>query len=179
MKTEKYCCSCKIIKPKSDFSYGNFNTTNGSRCRPCATKSTNEWRTKNKEKVKLQTKIRYDKNPEKGRERTRKCMEKIKKNNPEKYAVLIRKTNLQKFGLTIEEYEEMIKNQNNLCAICNKPENTIHPQTKNIKRLAIDHCHKTNKVRGLLCGRCNPMIGYAQNSIEILKLAIQYLIKNG
>jgi hypothetical protein len=67
-------------------------------------------------------------------------------------------------------YNLFIKKQNNKCAICGKP------QFK--KRLSIDHNHKTDKIRGLLCNNCNILIGFAKDDIEILKEAINYLRKD-
>ena len=54
---------------------------------------------------------------------------------------------LRKYGITIEQYEKALKLQNYVCAICHKP-----PKTR---RLAVDHCHKTKRVRGLLDMFCN------------------------
>lgn len=70
-------------------------------------------------------------------------------------------------------YNSILKKQNGVCAMCFK-ENTVTRNGK-IKRFAIDHCHKTKKVRGLLCGFCNAMLGYAKDSIETLESAIRYL----
>jgi len=59
-----------------------------------------------------------------------------------------------------------------------KGNNTVTRNGK-IKRFAIDHDHQTGKVRGLLCGFCNALIGYAKDDISILKSAIKYLTKKG
>jgi Recombination endonuclease VII len=82
-----------------------------------------------------------------------------------------------KFGITEKIYEKILKKQKNKCAICRKPENIIHHHSKKIVKMAVDHCHKTKKVRGLLCGRCNFGIGYFKDSIKLLKMAINYLEK--
>lgn len=74
------------------------------------------------------------------------------------------------FHLSIEDYELMLKQQNNVCKICKQPEMAF-----NRIKLTVDHCHKTGKIRGLLCGRCNTMIGMAKDSLSILKAAIEYL----
>lgn len=74
------------------------------------------------------------------------------------------------FGINLEEYEILSQSQNNVCAIC-KTNNTN-------KRLAVDHCHKTGKIRGLLCGKCNTGIGLMQDNIHILQSAINYLELN-
>lgn len=72
-----------------------------------------------------------------------------------------------KYGITKEEYEAIFKSQRGRCAICRRP-----PKGK---RLAIDHCHKTSKVRGLLCDRCNRGIGTFRDNYSLLELAIKYL----
>jgi len=78
--------------------------------------------------------------------------------------------------LSVTDYEDMLKQQNELCKICKKPETMLsNGKTKVLKRLAIDHCHKTGKVRGLLCHRCNTGIGGFYESPELLQSAIDYL----
>ena len=75
------------------------------------------------------------------------------------------------YGITIEEYNELKEKQNNKCAICGTDEKNL------IKKLAVDHCHTTGKVRGLLCRKCNSGIGFLQDDIEVLTNAIKYLKK--
>jgi len=77
-----------------------------------------------------------------------------------------------KYGLTPEEYKQMVKKQGDRCAICKKPSKSQG------KRLAIDHCHRTNRVRALLCHRCNLALGHLQDSPIILKAALAYLRKH-
>ncbi len=79
----------------------------------------------------------------------------------------------EKYDISLAQYEHMHAEQNGVCLICGKPE-TIERNGKP-RLLAVDHCHDTGKVRGLLCGKCNPMIGYADHSIDILTRAIDYL----
>lgn len=67
---------------------------------------------------------------------------------------------------------EMKTKQNNCCAICK-----THIE-KLKKRLAVDHCHKSGKVRGLLCGNCNNGIGRFKDRIDLLQRAICYLKRN-
>jgi hypothetical protein len=72
----------------------------------------------------------------------------------------------REYGLTEEEYNNMVLSQNNMCAICNKPSD---------KTLHIDHDHVTGKVRGLLCFNCNLGIGLLQEDLVVLNRAIEYL----
>jgi len=75
-----------------------------------------------------------------------------------------------KYGITIEDYDNMLLEQGSLCAICNLPMEE--------KDICIDHCHKTNKVRGLLHRTCNAAIGLLKEDINILANAITYIIKS-
>ena len=73
---------------------------------------------------------------------------------------------LKKYNLTLKDYNDMLAIQENSCAICKHEVD---------KRLSVDHCHKTGKVRGLLCSSCNFILGHADDSIEVLFNAIEYL----
>lgn len=85
---------------------------------------------------------------------------------------------LKRFGLDPEKYLEMLKNQDNKCAICGKEEITL--TTKGTKRrLSIDHDHKTGKVRDLLCNKCNTGLGCYEDSVELIQKVIKYLEKHG
>lgn len=71
------------------------------------------------------------------------------------------------YGITLDQYNELLKLQNFGCAICG-----IHHE---VKQLFVDHCHKTNKVRGLLCNFCNTGLGNFQDDPKLLETAIDYL----
>jgi len=73
------------------------------------------------------------------------------------------------YGISIDEYNTILSNQNNCCAICNRH------QIEFKKRMHVDHCHKTGKVRGLLCSNCNQGIGHFYENINFLKNSIKYL----
>lgn len=85
---------------------------------------------------------------------------------------------LRRFKLTLEEYEIILKQQNFCCAICKNKEDIIHDKTKDIRKLSVDHDHRSKKIRGLLCSRCNSAIGLFKESIEIMEAAILYLKTN-
>lgn len=82
-----------------------------------------------------------------------------------------------RYGLSMEEYQQMLADQNGVCAICSLPE-TSYNTRGTIKPLCVDHCHKTGKVRKLLCNACNQVIGRADDNIAILEKAIEYLKEN-
>lgn len=79
------------------------------------------------------------------------------------------------YGITRAQYKELLEAQNGVCAICSKPETKISHRSRQIKNLAVDHCHKTKKVRGLLCSSCNVSIGQLSESIDTLRAMQAYL----
>lgn len=81
----------------------------------------------------------------------------------------------KKFGITLVDYENMCKSQGGVCAICSLPETfTMKGKTHS---LALDHCHTTGKIRGLLCRACNQMLGLAKDKVENLTNGAAYLAK--
>lgn len=82
----------------------------------------------------------------------------------------------RKYKLSLKDYKLLLKNQNGLCAICNKKETRKNKNGKYFK-LAIDHNHKTGKRRGFLCNLCNQGLGRFKDNIILLKEAIKYLNK--
>jgi len=104
--------------------------------------------------------------------------------NPELYKALgkesqyrrsLRGYNMKRlYGVSIEQFNEMLANQNGVCKICG---DTPKMKTRQSSRLHIDHCHKTGKVRGLLCVRCNHMIGYLELG-DLTTKGMAYLEEN-
>lgn len=80
----------------------------------------------------------------------------------------IKRQNLKKYGLTLEQFEEMVSEQEGCCAICRRV----------MKEPVVDHCHDTRVVRGLLCHSCNRGIGLLGDNPEVLKRATVYLEKS-
>lgn len=86
--------------------------------------------------------------------------------------------NLKKYGLSVDNYIDLEKSQNGVCAICKNPE-------EKKKRLSVDHDHSCcpgstscgKCIRGLLCSNCNAMLGQARDNIETLRNAVIYLKK--
>ena len=92
----------------------------------------------------------------------------------EELYLMDRKSNLQKdFGIGLSEYEEMFEKQGGVCAICKQEETTI--RAGRVMALPVDHCHKTGKIRGLLCNSCNRALGKFKDSVEHLLAAASYL----
>ena len=72
------------------------------------------------------------------------------------------------YGITLEEYNSRVVKQKGVCAICKK-------STISKRRLAVDHCHTTGKVRGLLCSGCNTALGQVRDDTTTLRAMIAYL----
>jgi hypothetical protein len=95
--------------------------------------------------------------------------------NPERLAVINRRSKLKRaFGISLEQYDAMLAAQGGRCGICGTGEPTgkrgiLGPV------FHVDHCHKTGKIRGLLCASCNPALGAFGDSAERLAAAIAYL----
>ena len=111
-----------------------------------------EWVQKNREKVNASNRKRYN---------SLSSEEKRNRN---------RRQQISLYGLTVEQYDAMLMEQNYVCAICNKSEKS---STRGV--LFIDHDHKTDKVRGLLCDSCNRGLGYFYDNTSFLRNAIKYL----
>lgn len=152
-------------------------------------KKARKYREENKEKLRIKKQVYskiYNSTPER-----KKYMKEYRKNNRKKERLGGKKYRntekgrrsqknghlKRKYNITLDYYEKLKQKQRNLCAICGCPETSL--ETKNgsnrVKDLAVDHCHKTNKVRGLLCFRCNTTIGKFEDNIELLENAINYL----
>lgn len=105
-----------------------------------------------------------------------------RKNNPDKVAALnkrrrengdnVRSNLKKKYGMSENDYAEMLDRQGNVCAICGEQD------ANGQRRLVVDHDHATGKVRGLLCNTCNLGIGYLKDNTSILTSAIEYLTKD-
>ena len=78
------------------------------------------------------------------------------------------------FGITIDDYDKMFLAQDGVCAICGEAETTN--KHGNVQRLSVDHNHKTGKIRGLLCARCNGLVlPIVENQNNLIVAAIKYL----
>ena len=108
-------------------------------------------------------KKKYREDPE-FRKRKNKCSKKYSKSKLAKNALLKRT-----YGITLEQYDQMFDQQNGVCAICGGT-------NSDGKRLSVDHNHTTNKVRKLLCQRCNVGLGFIEDGIFMAKAKL-YLVE--
>lgn len=150
MNTKK-CCKCKVVKDLNEFSKDKYRKDGyRSNCRQCCVINSQKYRKLHPEIFKLQRRRYYDKK---------------KKENP----YYQRKYQLKSYyNLELDNYENMIKEQNGICAICNQ----------RTDKLCVDHNHSTGKVRQLLCTRCNHGLGNFRENINFLENAIIYIRKH-
>lgn len=107
--------------------------------------------------------------PEQRADKVRRMRE-WREKSPDKY----RQLNLNKYGITVAEYDAMLEEQNGVCKACGEPETRKGKDGESVA-LHIDHCHDTGRVRGLLCNRCNFALGYARESVKVLAGLINYI----
>lgn len=170
----KYRCSvCGVYKTADSFykDKGNIGGTRpgiGYTCRGCLQE-------RNSKKDRKDYQKKYKK--------------KWKRANPEYHAVYNRKYRktegcmsyqkdyskryhlLRTYGLTFEEVDDLLRRQDNGCAICGN----VMTEGRGADSMVVDHDHFTGKVRGLLCRSCNGALGFFKDNIESLKKAIKYL----
>jgi hypothetical protein len=79
-----------------------------------------------------------------------------------------------KYGITQQDYKNMLEEQNHKCGICGIDEK--HAENA---RLCVDHNHKTNVIRGLLCKKCNQAIGLLQDNADFCDAAGRYIRLHG
>lgn len=144
---------------------------NDRRCRLCNKESAAASKKANRERINAKTREDRKNNPEKYRK-----YERLKRKRNWQHNSIVE--SCRKMGIKKEKYEDMIKEQNDLCAICGKPETRKSRVPGRITRLAIDHCHVTGKVRALLCHSCNAGLGYFKDDILLLQKVIEYLEKH-
>lgn len=188
MVTQKRCNKCTQTLSIEQF-HKNKTTNDGyqKRCIPCRRAhdkalagSRNlyklRWATENKERIKEMRKRHFEEHPEaliRHRQKAQEARRRRIIENPAKHLEHYLKS---VFGINLEVYNCMLELQDYSCAICFSPsEENTHG------RLYVDHCHDSGQVRGLLCQKCNSILGYAKDQEEVLLNAIEYLkrSKNG
>ena len=153
---KQICRKCKQEKPLSEF-WGNKRSANKKayRCKECQTVDRIICNSKHKE-----ARQAYSREYEHNRRK------RPPHYNPNRHKA----TKLRQYGLTDDQYTRMLTDQNGLCKICKTNCSLISSG-----KLVIDHNHRTGKIRGLLCGSCNVMLGNARDSAEILRSGAEYL----
>lgn len=135
-------------------------------CKPCYDKWLKKENAEYKANQKQNTKNWFAKNPEKAKLIQERRRHKDR-TDPERRLRYKNRWLKREYGITIEQYLNLIEIQNNSCALCYRKPGKI--------ALHVDHCHKTNKVRGLLCHQCNWYLGTIDADPTIINRIIEYL----
>lgn len=163
-KSELNCCQdCKAILNTDNWSPSLRGETGHSPryiCRICWTARQRKYASNTPQEA-----LREMKNASRINRESKWSHERKVEENRRRYGNWLKK----KYGITIEDYDRMMISQSRRCAICR----TEEPSGKG--RFHVDHCHESNKVRGLLCTSCNMMLGLARDCVGILNTAIKYL----
>lgn len=115
---------------------------------------------RNREKAKQQSRDWYFANREE-------VLKRSAERNPIRNAIARKR----KYGLTPEQIEAIVTSQCGRCLLCKKK-----PEDRGCKpRLIVDHCHASGKVRGMLCDKCNLVLGLVDDDPEVLARMINYL----
>jgi hypothetical protein len=186
----KLCTVCKIEKPISEFhKCKNKRFGVSHQCKECEKiyKQSyhlkhkkeillfqKEYRETHKEEIKIKSKQHYRDNKLEIREYQ------LKYRNKPDFKQEDKNRKLKKFfGITLEQYNKMLEEQNGVCAVCGNNEVAFDKRTNKNRSLSVDHNHKTGKIRGLLCSNCNHILGKAKDNIIILQKLIEYLKLKG
>ena len=153
MNETKYCNGCRKDLSVNEFrtrpkAKGSLERVLRSRCKKCEALGGEKYRKGNPDKVK----------------RARK---EYRKENLSRVRMWAVRTAWKKRGFDPDEVEKFICSRQPLCEICGEKANG--------KALAVDHCHRTNKLRGLLCENCNNGLGRFKDSPSLLRKAASYL----
>lgn len=156
--SSKTCTKCKVTRPIAEF-YKHKRSADGRayQCSHCTKAASKEYAQSNPARTNEYNREYYAANRTRERIRVR----------------------LQRYGLTQEQYSTLWADHAGGCAICYIALLDVGDYESGNKRpdnaCCIDHCHSTGKVRGLLCIKCNLMLGYARDSSTILQAGIEYL----
>lgn len=170
----KVCSNCKNELPLTDFYFRskyNYESLNESshytsECKECAKERTRRYNISRKSHISAYKKVYHELNRDELNRKRRELWHKNKTKEGIKNQWL--KTC---FGITLDDYNKMLENQNNKCAICGRDSSEFK------LALHVDHDHNTKQVRSLLCSNCNTGIGCFKENIDTILKAIDYLNK--
>ena len=141
----KACGRCQAVKPLSDFNTGQ------SYCKPCVSEYQRAYYQANREKHLAKNRVWREKHPD-----YRGTSNGVR-------------GRLRRIGLLTEANETFVNAHNDRCDICGKQPTDIY------KKLHIDHCHASHKLRGMLCNLCNNGIEQFAEDPRIIRRAIEYV----
>lgn len=152
----RVCIRCGERRPIDDF-YKDKRSLNGRirRCSRCHRAHQDSWKKANAPSVAAANRAWRIRNREASHRKYRRRW--LRKN----------------YGITVEQYEEMLSAQDGRCAICGSMETSS--ERGKLRRLSVDHDHRTGKVRHLLCNRCNRVLGFIKEDRDLLRKVDSYL----
>lgn len=145
----KVCTKCGLAKPLEEFYRGRYKCGYRAACKDCANKASVDWARANPEKVKQ-------------------IAQTFKAQNPEAAWQHYRTWRLKAYGLTPREYDQKLIHQKGLCKVCGG-------QNRDGRMLAVDHDHRTGRVRDLLCSPCNTALGLLQEDANTILALARYI----
>ncbi|MBE1597221.1 endonuclease VII domain-containing protein [Streptomyces stelliscabiei] len=177
--TTKQCTRCSEVKRLSDF-YSKVNRrphrkadrTYASECKTCTLTYAAEWRARNADHADVRP---LPASAFCGRCKTEKPTGDFALNRTKARGIqhmCLDCMRDRKYGLALGEYDRMLEQQGGGCAICKQP-------CARERRLSVDHCHSTGRVRGLLCQNCNAAIGMLKEDVALFFRAVNYLSGGG
>jgi len=147
-------------------------------------KKSRDWYAANTQRALIARDLWVKNNPEQSRQIKRRYYEKNRtltiyrakkwaNDNPELRKIVTHKNKLKKYGMSVQEYGDMLKSQGGSCAICKRRETKRSKGT--ICKLVVEHHHGNGRIRGLLCNNCNVTLGLVRDDVNVLHEMIQYL----
>lgn len=150
----KECCRCGLVRPAAGFSKDKSRKDGlYPKCKECHAL----WRAANSGRINADKRKRYAADPAK-------YLSYCAKSRPSQESLRLQR----QYGITLDDYNDLLSRQGGVCAICQMA-------ALGRKKLSVDHCHATGRVRGLLCQKCNVSIGMVGDDAGLLRRAIEYL----
>lgn len=165
----KICIKCAEVKPRADFplQYGKER----SRCKVCHTADAMDWANRNREKRRAYHREWARNNQEKIRAYPKTAWKDLPSDYKKRKLEKAKRRHLErKYGITQADWDAMYAAQGGVCAVCKIP-----GRVGKHGKLAVDHCHATGRVRGLLCTPCNISIGILGETPEQWEVVWRYL----
>ena len=165
-ETERTCRKCELTKPIDQFSKGDGGNLRKV-CKDCKAEQHRQWRARNTEHVQEWHRD-YNKTPD--RKKALQDRSRRRYHEQQQRESRYERRLIKAYNLTRAAYDAKLAEQNGGCAICGN-------QCKTGRTLAVDHCHVTGQVRGLLCANCNRGIGWLQDDQTLIRAALEYVMK--
>jgi hypothetical protein len=136
-------------------------------CKACKAEQHRQWRESNSQQVQ-EWHRRYNQRPE--RKQAHRDYERWRYHEKQQKETQNQRRLRRRYNLTQAEYDAKLVEQKGGCAVCGQ-------KCKSGRALAVDHCHLTGEVRGLLCMNCNRAIGWLKDDAKLIQAALEYIVK--